>query len=159
MLKTIIIIFPFLFDNTIATCSPGCNETLIGNSNCDTECNNTYCNFDGGDCLYLLEINNNTNNEIYNSILFYDTVNTESCNLTNCPNLFFDDCNILQTHTTKWCNFDNDDHNYDICCAKYHTDCCQYNLLSVFIASICFIFIILCGCYGAFKIVSNCFDD
>lgn len=180
MIKSFFYVAVLLFDKTIATCSPGCNEQFIGDYKCDIECNNSYCDFDGGDCLdmnYLDNTNdsnntydtNNTNNtnvinefysQDYFSIFGSNTgSNTGSCNLTNCPNLFFDDCNTLQKHTNKWCNFDDDDHNYDICCAKYHTDCCEYDTLAVFIASFSFFLIIICSCYGVFKIFSDCCDE
>ena len=181
MLKSFFYVAALLFDKTIATCSPGCNEQFIGDYVCDIECNNSYCNFDGGDCVnmnYLYDVNvtnstnistvkNNTNNtkvDFY-SEEFYDIFdtnfgsNTGSCNLTNCPNLFFDDCNILQKYTNKWCNFDDDDHNYDICCSKYHTDCCEYDALAVFLAAFSFTLVIICSCYGMFKMFSVCCDE
>ena len=204
MIKSFFYVTALLFDKTIATCSPGCNEQFIGDYVCDIECNNSYCDFDGGDCLdmdYLYDINvtnttNTTTISNYTSIVnttnttnvtntintintinttntindfysqeFYDMFdtdigsNTGSCNLTNCPNLFFDDCNILQKYTNKWCNFDEDDHDYDICCAKYHTDCCEYDVLAVFLASFSFFLIIICSCYGMFKMFSVCCDE
>ena len=184
MLKSFFYVAALLFDKTIATCSPGCNEQFIGDYVCDIECNNSYCNFDGGDCVnmnYLYDVNvtnvtnsanistvinniNNTNVDFY-SEEFYDIFdtnfgsNTGSCNLTNCPNLFFDDCNILQKYTNKWCNFDDDDHNYDICCSKYHTDCCEYDALAVFLAAFSFTLVIICSCYGMFKMFSVCCDE
>ena len=189
MIKSFIYMTALLFDKTIATCSPECNEQFIGNYVCDIECNNSFCNFDGGDCLdmdYFYDTNitnivndtNNTNitnitnitsivndttNEFYSQEFYYilnsnTGSNTGSCNLTSCPNLFFDDCNILQKYTNKWCNFDDDDHNYDICCAKYQTDCCEYDILSVFLASFSFFIIIICSCYGVFKMFSICCD-
>lgn len=180
MIKSFFYVTALLFDKTIATCSPGCNEQFIGDYVCDIECNNSYCDFDGGDCLdmdYLYDTNYtnttnttnvtnviNTTNDFYSQEFYniFDTnigSNTGSCNLTNCPNLFFDDCNILQKYTNKWCNFDEDDHDYDICCAKYHTDCCEYDILAVFLASFSFFLIIICSCYGVFKMFSVCCDE
>jgi hypothetical protein len=177
MIKSLFYVAALLFGKTIATCSPSCNEQFIGNNICDIECNNSYCDFDGGDCLdvnYSYDTNttsiiyttNNTNNtnDFYSQEFDYifDTnigSNTGSCNLTSCPNLFFDDCNILQKYTNNWCNFDEDDHNYDICCAKYHTDCCENDMFAVFLASFSFILIIICSCYGIFKMFSDCCDE
>ena len=168
MIKTFIYLTALFFDKSIATCSPGCNEQFIGDYVCDIECNYSYCDFDGGDCLdmnYLYDSNdtnviNDTNNtNVINEFYYTFDSNTGSCNLTNCPNLFFDDCNILQKYTNKWCDFDDDDHNYDICCAKYHTDCCEYDNVAVFLASCSFFLIIVCSCYGVFKKFSDCCDD
>lgn len=69
MIKSFFYLTVLLFDKTIAICSPGCKEQLIGNYVCDIECNNSYCDFDGGDCLdinYLYNTNNtnNTNNSL-----------------------------------------------------------------------------------------------
>ena len=166
-MKSFIYMTALLFDKTIATCSPGCNEQFIGDYLCDIECNNSFCDFDGGDCLdmdYFYDTNNtNITNDTYQEFYYILNSNTDSntgsCNLTSCPNLFFDDCNILQKYTNKWCNFDDDDHNYDICCAKYHTDCCEYDELSVFLASFSFFLIIICSFYGAFKMFSACCDE
>jgi hypothetical protein len=166
------------FDKTIANCSAGCNEELIGDFFCNMECNNSLCDFDGGDCLDI-NIENNTNftndntnftndntnftndnlEEYYHILDSNIGSNTGSCNLTSCPNLFFDDCNILQKYTDKWCNFDDDDHNYDICCAKYHTDCCEYDVLAVFLASFSFFLLVICSFYGVFKMVYVCCDE
>lgn len=183
MIKTFFYLSALIFDKTNAICSPGCNEQFIGDYVCDIECNNSNCDFDGGDCLdmiylYDTSVANNTNytkianytnlsndtNEFHSQEFYYilDSnygSNTGSCNLTNCPNLFFDDCNILQKYTKKWCNFDDDDHDYDICCAKYNTDCCKYDILAVFLASFSFCFIMICSCYGTFKIFSDSGDE
>ena len=166
-MKSFIYMTALLFDKTIATCSPGCNEQFIGDYLCDIECNNSFCDFDGGDCLdmdYFYDTNNtNITNDTYQEFYYILNSNTDSntgsCNLTSCPNLFFDDCNILQKYTNKWCNFDDDDHNYDICCAKYHTDCCEYDVLAVLLASFSFTLIIIYSCYGMFKMFSVCCDE
>ena len=165
-----------LLSSTTSVCAPGCNNNLIGDSHCDSYCNNIYCNFDGGDCnpnlrgdfppiMNAQDINDiNDINDMYdiyyndfynkdkkndkkndknidanidanidtdntqNTLSLSNTFNSGSCNLTDCPNIFFDDCNSLQKHTSKWCNYDNDDHENDFCCAKYHTDCCEYDV-------------------------------
>ncbi|OII77835.1 thrombospondin type 1 domain-containing protein [Cryptosporidium andersoni] len=39
-------------------CSPGCLLWFIGNTVCDQACNNSNCDFDGGDCAHLLDNGN-----------------------------------------------------------------------------------------------------
>ena len=39
-------------DSAVTECHPGCNiDRTINNSLCNLSCNNTFCNFDGHDCL------------------------------------------------------------------------------------------------------------
>ena len=180
MLKSFFCIVALFVDNTFSTCAPNCEETFIGNFICDIECNNTFCDYDGGDCLkevftinkfenenenenevnkFSLNFNFNSSNS-YNYNYNNDNDNDNgSCNLTSCSNLFFDDCNVLQKYTNKWCNFDNDDRIYDICCAKYNTDCCEYKAIPVFLVSLWFLIMIICSCYGLFKLLSDCCGD
>ncbi|CAG9319460.1 unnamed protein product [Blepharisma stoltei] len=40
-------------ENVCRECSPGCNSTIWGDGNCDSECSNSQCNYDNGDCLNL----------------------------------------------------------------------------------------------------------
>jgi len=147
MFKSLFFMTVLFFDKTLSICSPGCNDNYIGDLNCDDKCNNIFCDYDGGDCLS--EDNFIVNNE----------GSAESCNVTECSNIFFDDCNILQKYTNNWCNLDNDDSEYDMCCAKYQTDCCEYEPLSVSLASISFVILIICSCYGSFKILVDCCGD
>lgn len=162
MLLSVFYVVAFLFHKTIATCSPDCNEQFIGNYICDIECNNTYCDFDGGDCLntdlfYGLNMFNSQN--IYYMFDSNNGFNTGSCNLTNCHNLFFDDCNVLQTYTNKWCNFDNNNKINDICCAKDPTDCCKYDNYTVLLITFSLlILLIFWSCYGGYQLFSICCD-
>jgi len=164
MLKSVFYVTVLLSGKTIATCSSGCNEQLIGDYVCNMECNNTFCDFDGGDCLdmnYFYNTNEitgtNNTNDINNtndySQQYYYIVGSikDSCNLSNCPNLFFDDCEILQKHTNKWCNFDDKDHTYDICCAKNHTDCCENDLWTVILVSLSLFLLLISSCYRLFS--------
>ena len=92
MIKSFFYVAVLLFDKTIATCSPGCNEQFIGDYKCDIECNNSYCDFDGGDCLdmnYLDNTNdsNNTNNtnvinEFYSQDYFSIFGSQKHCHFT-----------------------------------------------------------------------------
>lgn len=161
MLKYVFCVAALFFDNTYSFCAPGCNDNLIGNSICNQECNNIDCNYDAGDCsIYLRGNYFEPEFESHNfSVQSSNSFNSGSCNLTTCPNIFFDDCNTLQKHTNKWCNYDNDDHENDFCCAKYHTDCCEYDTLYVFLASLSFFIVVICCGYGTFKMFIDCCGD
>lgn len=138
MFFIITITFTFAFIGKGQECAPDCNQYLIGNSNCDTPCNNINCDYDGGDCL--------TNNTVLASM--------ETCNIPECSNVFFVDCAFYESYTDKWCSFsDDDDSNPDICCSKLQTDCCAYNNSVIIPLSITFFvafFFFIYGCITAY---------
>ena len=66
---------------------------------------------------------------IYTSFLLITITNlsvVSSCNIYTCSNVWDGQCGVFKKETSKWCDYDMDDH-YDgrICCADDFNECCE----------------------------------
>ena len=100
----------------VPDCSPGCVGTWVGDGYCDTPCNVSGCNFDGGDCLgkkgkgsdYSWQRNNGYEGYPYQSDGAAYGYQQNQCN-TGCPDNWIGDKFCDQSCNVPNCAFDGTD--------------------------------------------------
>jgi len=121
MYKYVFLLFSFNFfvEHVSADCAPGCLDGWQSDGECDLECFNAACNWDGDDVCYGMSgdddflFHNDDNDDIW----------TGECSISSCPGVHQGHCGVFAQETDKWCDMGGT----EVCCAENSDDCCETN--------------------------------
>lgn len=120
MCKYVFLLSSFIsFEYVNSLCAPGCLDGWQSDGECDLECFNAACNWDGDDVCYGMSGDDD--------FIFRNDDNSYSgsCNILTCPGIFDGHCGAFQKETDKWCNYDGPGSSANICCAEDANECCE----------------------------------
>mgnify|MGYP002007312679 CR=1 FL=1 len=120
MCKYVFLLSSFIsFEYVNSLCAPGCLDGWQSDGECDLECFNAACNWDGDDVCYGMSgdddflFRNDDNDDIW----------TGECSFSSCPGVHQGHCGAFGQETDKWCDMGGT----EVCCAENSDDCCETN--------------------------------